>query len=65
VLYVILALYFDKVIPSEYGRTLPWYFPFTKQFWKGHADHDTELDERTANIIREEDEQRQRTFRST
>jgi len=33
-LYFILAGYFDRVMPSEFGVRLPWYFPFTLRFWK-------------------------------
>jgi ATP-binding cassette subfamily A (ABC1) protein 3 len=31
-LYFLLSLYLDRVMPSEWGTTLPWYFPFTKCF---------------------------------
>ena len=30
VLYGFLAWYFDKILPSEYGTQLPWYFPLTR-----------------------------------
>ncbi len=30
-----MAWYFDKVIPSEYGTQLPFYFPFTPSYWCG------------------------------
>ena len=29
VLYGLLAAYFDKVLPSEYGTSLPWHFPIS------------------------------------
>jgi ATP-binding cassette subfamily A (ABC1) protein 3 len=35
VLYGILAWYFDKVIPSEYGTQLPLYFPILPSYWCG------------------------------
>lgn len=35
VLYGILAWYFDKVIPSEYGTQLPLYFPLLPSYWLG------------------------------
>ena len=34
VLYLLLALYFDAVIPGEYGQHRPPYFIFTPSFWK-------------------------------
>lgn len=36
VLYGVLAWYLDKVLPSEFGSTLPWYFPFMSSYWCGH-----------------------------
>lgn len=32
-LYGFLAWYIDKVLPSEYGTSLPWYFPFLPSYW--------------------------------
>jgi ATP-binding cassette subfamily A (ABC1) protein 3 len=32
-LYGFLAWYLDKVIPSEYGTPLPFYFPFMPSYW--------------------------------
>ncbi|KAF3771687.1 ABC transporter A family member 1, partial [Nymphaea thermarum] len=34
VLYCVIALYLDKVLPREYGVQEPWNFLFTKRFWK-------------------------------
>ena len=34
VLYFLLALYFDAVIPAEYGPRKPPYFIFMPSFWK-------------------------------
>ncbi|OWZ10303.1 ABC transporter [Phytophthora megakarya] len=34
VLYTIIGLYFDKVMPKEYGTTLPWYFPLSPTYWR-------------------------------
>lgn len=56
VLYGLLALYFDKVIPSEYGVSLPWYFPFTKGFWMGHTNNDEGLNQTELGLIKEEEE---------
>ena len=59
ILYWTLALYLDKVIQTETGVSLPWYFPFTPSFWKGHAS-DRQLSEEETELIREEDEKRRR-----
>jgi ATP-binding cassette subfamily A (ABC1) protein 3 len=37
VLYMLLTWYFDKIIPSEYGTTRPWYFLFQRRFWCGNS----------------------------
>ncbi|XP_044748783.1 phospholipid-transporting ATPase ABCA3 [Coccinella septempunctata] len=43
-LYLLIALYFEAVIPVEYGIPKPWYFLFTRSFWcdettiKGYAE---------------------------
>ena len=37
VLYILLALYLDKVLPKEYGKREVWYFPFTPSFWTGRS----------------------------
>jgi len=35
VLYTVLALYLEQVLPSEYGVPRPWYFPCMPRFWGG------------------------------
>lgn len=35
IIYYLLGRYFDQVIPKDYGLSQPWYFLFTKQYWKG------------------------------
>lgn len=32
-LYGLFAWYCDKILPSEYGTTLPLYFPFMPSYW--------------------------------
>lgn len=32
-LYTVLGWYLGKIVPQEFGITLPWYFPFTKSYW--------------------------------
>lgn len=34
VLYLLLAMYFDAVVPAEYGQRRPAYFIFMPSFWK-------------------------------
>lgn len=45
ILYMIIALYVEKVYPGDYGIPLPWYFPFQKSFWLGEKPkaHETIL----------------------
>lgn len=33
ILYSVLAWYIDKVLPSEYGTALPYYFPLLPSYW--------------------------------
>ncbi|KAK7336540.1 hypothetical protein VNO77_17083 [Canavalia gladiata] len=33
-LYCAIGLYFDKVLPREYGQRYPWSFIFQKDFWR-------------------------------
>lgn len=33
-LYCAIGLYFDKVLPREYGQQYPWNFIFQKDFWR-------------------------------
>jgi len=37
--YLLLALYLDRVIPSEWGTTEKWYFPLTTEFWLRGRSH--------------------------
>ncbi|CAF0820413.1 unnamed protein product, partial [Didymodactylos carnosus] len=36
-IYLILALYIEKIWPGQYGIPKKWYFPFTLSFWRGHS----------------------------
>lgn len=38
-LYLMIALYVEKIFPGEYGVPLPWYFPFTRAFWFGQSEY--------------------------
>ncbi|KPJ02763.1 ATP-binding cassette sub-family A member 3 [Papilio xuthus] len=33
ILYMLIAMYVEKIRPGLYGVPLPWYFPLTKSFW--------------------------------
>ncbi|KXJ71644.1 hypothetical protein RP20_CCG020100 [Aedes albopictus] len=33
-IYLCIALYFEQVMPGEFGVAKPWYFLFTREFWK-------------------------------
>ncbi|KAH7462518.1 hypothetical protein KRP22_004939 [Phytophthora ramorum] len=34
ILYTLLGLYFEKVIPKEYGMPEKWYFPLRPSYWR-------------------------------
>ncbi|CAF0969125.1 unnamed protein product [Didymodactylos carnosus] len=36
-IYLIIALYIEKIWPGQYGVPKSWYFPFTLTYWRGHA----------------------------
>lgn len=38
VLYLLIALYVEQILPGDYGVPKPWYFPFTKSFWCGQPN---------------------------
>ncbi|XP_028043813.1 ATP-binding cassette sub-family A member 1 isoform X2 [Bombyx mandarina] len=33
ILYMLIAMYVEKIRPGKFGVPMPWYFPFTKKFW--------------------------------
>ncbi|KAH7463694.1 ABC transporter A family member 1 [Phytophthora ramorum] len=41
VLYTLIGLYFDKVMPKEYGTTLKWYFPVSPSYWRSRRQRAT------------------------
>jgi ATP-binding cassette subfamily A (ABC1) protein 3 len=41
--YGILAWYLDKVLPSEFGTSLPFYFPLLPSYWCGSSPHHHEI----------------------
>ncbi|XP_063704504.1 phospholipid-transporting ATPase ABCA3-like [Culicoides brevitarsis] len=45
VLYLLIALYVEKIKPGDYGVAEPWYFFVTKSFWcKGSAENNVEAE---------------------
>lgn len=53
-IYALLAFYFDKVIPSEYGTKLPWYFPFSPSYWRGRSMTDNNLNDQERTLLLQE-----------
>ncbi|KAJ3669241.1 hypothetical protein LUZ60_011191 [Juncus effusus] len=49
-LYGLLGLYFDKVLPREYGVRYPWNFLFTKSFWQKREKSDFEIQNQISNF---------------
>ncbi|TYZ60146.1 hypothetical protein PybrP1_003113, partial [[Pythium] brassicae (nom. inval.)] len=50
VLYTVLGLYFEKVVPKEWGTSLKWYFPVSPSYWLGrHAAHTKKVRKPPAN----------------
>jgi len=33
IFYMLLASYIERVYPGDHGTPLPWYFPFTRNYW--------------------------------
>ncbi len=46
VLYGVIAWYLDKILPSEFGTSLPYYFPLLPSYWCGMnlSSHDISTD---------------------
>jgi ATP-binding cassette, subfamily A (ABC1), member 3 len=39
ILYLLIALYVEKIFPGDYGVAEKWYFPFTSEFWFNNTDN--------------------------
>jgi ATP-binding cassette, subfamily A (ABC1), member 3 len=39
ILYLLIALYVEKIFPGDYGVSEKWYFPFTSKFWFSIPDY--------------------------
>ncbi|XP_058461768.1 phospholipid-transporting ATPase ABCA1-like [Malaya genurostris] len=45
-IYMLIALYIEKVFPGDFGLAEPWYFLVSKRYWCGDAqEKDTFIDE--------------------
>ena len=40
-IYLLITWYVTEAFPGEYGVALPWYFPFTKQYWIPNNSQDS------------------------
>lgn len=38
-LYLLIALYVEAILPGDYGVPQVWYFPFTRTFWCGEPQY--------------------------
>lgn len=38
-LYLMIAIYVEKIFPGDYGVAEKWYFPFTAKFWCNGAEY--------------------------
>ncbi|XP_055389641.1 phospholipid-transporting ATPase ABCA3-like [Condylostylus longicornis] len=50
VVYMLIALYVEKILPGSFGVPEKWYFPFTKSYWCSNSYSDTSQD--TISTIR-------------
>ncbi|KAL3659652.1 hypothetical protein V7S43_015327 [Phytophthora oleae] len=44
ILYTVLGLYFEKVMPKEYGTSLKWYFPVSPSYWRNRKQKQATLE---------------------
>lgn len=38
IIYMLIALYVEKVVPGSFGISEKWYFPLSKKFWFGRSE---------------------------
>ncbi|CAK4080257.1 unnamed protein product [Aphanomyces euteiches] len=53
ILYSLLALYLQEVIPQEYGTPKKWYFPLQPSFWLGGSRADAKVVDKVAEAAPE------------
>lgn len=44
ILYLLITLYLEQVLPGPIGSPQKWYFLFQKSYWKGTQKVDGEFD---------------------
>ena len=49
-LYTLIGAYLNVVVPAEFGRALPWYFPCMPSFWKSWICGDAEKTPNSAQV---------------
>jgi ABC-type multidrug transport system fused ATPase/permease subunit len=54
IFFGIISWYLNRVITPDFGQALPWYFPFTAQYWGCHKK--TTTDNPTAHALEQTDE---------
>ncbi|XP_072932012.1 phospholipid-transporting ATPase ABCA3-like [Epargyreus clarus] len=57
VIYMLVALYLEQVLPGPFGAPKPWYFPLQKSYWFSSHKTDCSIitDDHVPNIIKEKD----------
>ena len=51
--YLLLSLYLDKVMPKEFGRSEKWYFLFKKDFWISDKSHHDDTADKMKEFTKE------------
>lgn len=51
ILYTILGLYFEKVMPKEYGTSLKWYFPVSPSYWRSRKQKQVTVESAVDGIV--------------
>ncbi|XP_019557858.3 phospholipid-transporting ATPase ABCA1 [Aedes albopictus] len=41
-LYLVLTIYLEQIMPGKFGVAKPWYFPCTKVFWSRKSSNDSD-----------------------
>ncbi|XP_038212274.1 ATP-binding cassette sub-family A member 3-like [Zerene cesonia] len=57
VLYMLIALYLEQVLPGPWGTPQPWYFPFQKSFWfpSSVVNSDISIDNIETSVVNEDE----------
>lgn len=51
ILYLLIALYVEMVMPGDYGVPEKWNFPFTAEFWRGETEYTEEKESSDYNQV--------------